>query len=166
MLLGLRCIPPRNLDPDRSQARAALSLLAYCQYQVGEFAKAAENYADLIKQFPEVMCYQLYHAQALFKACEFEEAWGATLKVTGDELPFEVLKLQAAIKFNDEELNEARYVRVARPCTATVPYFANREPDHRRYHLVFGPLFPVGPRSEAPLLELLRLFLLFFVLFC
>lgn len=89
-------------------ARAALSLLAYCQYQVGEFAKAAENYADLIKQFPEVMCYQLYHAQALFKACEFEEAWGATLKVTGDELPFEVLKLQAAIKFNDEELNEAR----------------------------------------------------------
>ena len=72
------------------------------------------------------MCYQLYHAQALFKACEFEEAWGAALKVTGDELPFEVLKLQAAIKFNGEELNEARCVRVARPCTATVPYSAKK----------------------------------------
>ena len=97
------------------------------------------------------MCYQLYHAQALFKACEFEEAWGAALKVTGDELPFEVLKLQAAIKFNGEELNEARCVRVARPCTATVPYYAiPKKPKKRtRPFPPRLPLFLVGPHSES-----------------
>lgn len=91
-----------------ANSRAALSLMAYCQYQSGDFTKAAACYSELTKLFPEVACYQLYHAQSMYKACEFDDAWASTLKADDDEMKFDVVKLQAAIKYNNEELTEAR----------------------------------------------------------
>jgi len=101
----------KNLLQDYKQSyansRAALSLMGYCHYQLSEFSDAARCYAELIELFPEVECYQLYHSQALFKAFEFEKALESTMKV-GPSKIYEVMKLKAAIKYNQDELNEAR----------------------------------------------------------
>lgn len=90
------------------QSRAALSLLGYCLYQKGDFAGAAECYGELAELFPDVDCYQMYHAQALFKACEYDEAMASSLKVNKDTMHFEVTKLQAAIKYAEDDLAGAR----------------------------------------------------------
>lgn len=92
------------------QSRAALSLLAYCLYQKCDFTAAAECYEELATLFPDVDCYQLYHAQALFKACDYEPAMESTLKVNKDKMHFEVTKLQAAIKFAMDDLPGARAI--------------------------------------------------------
>mmetsp|Transcript_4542 Transcript_4542/g.11650 ORF Transcript_4542/g.11650 Transcript_4542/m.11650 type:complete len:654 (+) Transcript_4542:121-2082(+) len=88
-------------------SRAALSLLAYCQYEQSEFASAAENYATLVALYPEVDCYQLYHAQALYKACDYEAAEQACLKIK-DAMHAERTKLQAAIKFQMDDMATSR----------------------------------------------------------
>lgn len=95
------------------KSRAALSLLAYCYYNTCDFQQAADCYNELSKLFPEVEQYQLYHAQALYKACEFEDATSVSMAIdtsgeTGVEVHPKVTKLKAAIKYGCGDLSAAR----------------------------------------------------------
>jgi tetratricopeptide repeat protein 30 len=93
--------------------------LAYCYYQVGDFANAAECYGELSTIFPEAEYYQLYHSQSLYKACEYEEAMAAARQVDSAEMTAEVTKLKAAIKYGDQDLGAAR--ALIEECPASDP---------------------------------------------
>uniref|UniRef100_A0A4W3IEK7 Tetratricopeptide repeat protein 30 n=1 Tax=Callorhinchus milii TaxID=7868 RepID=A0A4W3IEK7_CALMI len=85
-----------------------LSLLAYCYFQIQEFSNAADCYEQLIQIHPEVDDYKLYHAQSLYKACMYSEAMKATFLIDNPAYQTKVLKLQAAIKYGEEDLSGAK----------------------------------------------------------
>ncbi|XP_015215916.1 intraflagellar transport protein 70A isoform X3 [Lepisosteus oculatus] len=91
------------------KSRAALSLLGYCYYRIQDFTNAAECYEQLTQLHPEVEEYKLYYAQSLYKACAFPEAMKATflLDSPGNQIK-QMLKLQAAIKYGEEDLSGAK----------------------------------------------------------
>ncbi|EGD75824.1 tetratricopeptide repeat protein 30 [Salpingoeca rosetta] len=89
-------------------SQAALSLLAYCYFHMQDFYGAAECYERLSNEFPEYDCYRLYHAQALYKACLYDEAMDVVVKLDNPDLHTEIMKLQAAIAHGKEDLAAAR----------------------------------------------------------
>ncbi|KAM8966312.1 intraflagellar transport protein 70A isoform 2-T2 [Pelodytes ibericus] len=90
------------------RSRAGLSLLGYCYYQIQDFVNAADCYEQLIQINPEVEEYKLYYAQSLFKACMFPEAMKATFLLDSPAYQSKVLKLQASIKYGEEELSGSK----------------------------------------------------------
>jgi len=90
------------------KSRPALSLLGYCYYQVQDFPNAAECYSELTKNFPEVEEYKLYYAQALYKAFAFPDAMKATYQVESTNLQGQAVKLQAAIKYSEDDVQGAK----------------------------------------------------------
>ncbi|KAI8492712.1 Tetratricopeptide repeat protein 30A [Branchiostoma belcheri] len=90
------------------KSRPALSLLGYCYYQLQDFVNAAECYEQLSQLHPEVDDYKLYHAQALYKACMYQEATKATFTLESPAYQAKILKLQAAIKYGEEDLSGAK----------------------------------------------------------
>ncbi|XP_060696350.1 intraflagellar transport protein 70A isoform X2 [Hemiscyllium ocellatum] len=91
-----------------SKSRAALSLLGYCYFQMQDFSNAADCYEQLVQIHPEVDDYKLYHAQSLYKACLYTEAMKATFLIDNPAYQTKVLKLQAAIKYGEEDLSGAK----------------------------------------------------------
>lgn len=89
-------------------SQAALSLLAYCYFHMQDFYGAAECYERLSADFPEYDSYKLYHAQALYKACLYDEAMDIVVKLDNPDLHTEIMKLQAAIAHGKEDLSAAR----------------------------------------------------------
>eukprot|EP00056_Hartaetosiga_gracilis_P003970 m.69940 g.69940 ORF g.69940 m.69940 type:complete len:648 (-) comp11653_c0_seq1:1089-3032(-) len=89
-------------------SQAALSLLAFCNFHLQDFFGAADCYERLSKECPEHDCYKLYHAQALYKACAFEEAMDIVTKLNNPSLHHDIMKLQAAIKYGQDDLQSAR----------------------------------------------------------
>ena len=85
-------------------SRAALSLLAYCYYYTQDFVNAANCYEQLTLLYPDNEDYKIYYAQALYQACLYEEAMKVTVQIENPELQGKMLKLQAAIKYGDEDL--------------------------------------------------------------
>jgi len=86
-------------------SRAAASLLAYCYYYVSDYQSALQQYERLMKMCPEVDEYKLYYAQSLFKAGLYEPALKACQNVADNpELATRVLSLQAAIKYEQDDL--------------------------------------------------------------
>ena len=49
------------------QSRAALSLLAYCYYQIQDYVNASDLYEQLSGMCPDQEQYKIYYAQALYK---------------------------------------------------------------------------------------------------
>ncbi|XP_029445181.1 tetratricopeptide repeat protein 30A isoform X2 [Rhinatrema bivittatum] len=92
----------------QSRSRAGLSLLGYCYYQMQDFVNAADCYDQLIQINPEVEEYKLYHAQSLYKACLYPEGMKATFLLDSPAFQSKVLKLQAAIKYGEEDLSGAK----------------------------------------------------------
>jgi len=90
------------------RSRAALSLLGYSYYAVQDFRSAAQIYEELCRQCPEVDSYGVYYAQCLFKAGLYPEANKACARVDSESLSERVLQLQAAIKYEEEDLPAAR----------------------------------------------------------
>lgn len=86
------------------KSRAALSLLGYCYYQVQDFANASEMYTKLVEIHPEVDEYRVAHAQSLFKAGAYEDAQRACLKVDNPVYAQRMQSLQAAIKYEQDDL--------------------------------------------------------------
>lgn len=84
--------------------RAALSLLGYCYYHLQAFPEAANCYERLLQAHPEATEYKLIHAQALFKAGSYTEAQKVALSVDDPKYQQRVLKLQAYIKYQQDEL--------------------------------------------------------------
>uniref|UniRef100_A0AC35TRF9 Tetratricopeptide repeat protein 30 n=1 Tax=Rhabditophanes sp. KR3021 TaxID=114890 RepID=A0AC35TRF9_9BILA len=94
---------------DRSpNSRAALSLLGYCYFQFQDFVMAADCYEQLCKLFPFNQEYRLYLAQSYFNAFQFQEAAAAVLEIDKPDLAPKVLKLEAAIRYREEDYHNAR----------------------------------------------------------
>ncbi|KAM4028232.1 intraflagellar transport protein 70A isoform 2-T2 [Anomaloglossus baeobatrachus] len=90
------------------RSRAGLSLLGYCYYQMQDFVNASDCYEQLLQINPEVEEYKLYYAQSLYKACMYPEAMKATFLLDSAAYQSKVLKLQACIKYGEEELSGAK----------------------------------------------------------
>jgi len=86
------------------RSRAALSLLAYCNYHIGDFPGAASAYEQLVQICPDVEEYKIYYAQSLYKAGMYPEATRAAVRVDGEEYAQRMLMLQAMVKYEQDEL--------------------------------------------------------------
>ena len=89
-------------------SRSALSLLGYCYYTTQDFAMAAECYDKLTQIAPEHTDYKLYHAQALYNAFMFPEAIAVLSTIDDPKMVHQVVKLDSAIKYREEDLSNAR----------------------------------------------------------
>jgi len=83
------------------RSRAALSLLAYCYYQLQDFYNASQMYASLVNFYPQVEEYKVYYIQSLAKAGMYSEA-NAILQFHSSENE-RLLVLQAHIYYDTEE---------------------------------------------------------------
>ncbi|CAI8024711.1 Tetratricopeptide repeat protein 30A [Geodia barretti] len=90
------------------KSRAALSLLGFCYYRLQDFQAAADCYEQLVQLHPDVHDYQFYYSQCLYKACMFPEATKASCQLEHEEYQTKVLKLQAAIKYAEDDLPNAK----------------------------------------------------------
>ena len=91
------------------RSRAALSLLGYCNYMVGNYESAAEMYDQLVKYFPEISEYRIYLAQAYYKAENYDEALKAANGIPPDQNHQKSI-LQFAIKYQMNELSESEKI--------------------------------------------------------
>ncbi|GFO04338.1 tetratricopeptide repeat protein 30a-like [Plakobranchus ocellatus] len=91
-----------------TKTRAALSLLAYCYYQVQDFVNASDCYEQLASLHPEVEEYKLHYAQSLHKACLYQEAMKVACQIDNPNYQGQITKLQAAIKYGEEDLPAAK----------------------------------------------------------
>lgn len=85
------------------KSKPALSLLGFCYYQLQDFVNASDCYEQLTVIDPEDEEYKLYYAQSLYKASLYEEAMQASLQVETTSLQLKVKKLQAGIKYSQED---------------------------------------------------------------
>ena len=69
-----------------SDSRAALSLLAYCDYMLQNFSESAQTYEKLVRFNPTVDQYKFYQAQSLYKAGMYPEAIKACSTIESEEL--------------------------------------------------------------------------------
>ncbi|GFY77438.1 tetratricopeptide repeat protein 30A [Trichonephila inaurata madagascariensis] len=91
-----------------TNSRAALSLLGYCYYFTQDFVNAANCYEHLTAVCPEVDDYKLYYAQSLYQACFYQEAMKVTCQIENPDYQAKIVKLQAAIKYGEEDLAAAK----------------------------------------------------------
>ncbi|CAH0550390.1 unnamed protein product [Brassicogethes aeneus] len=95
--------------PESNSTRAGLSLLAYCYFYIQDFNNAASYYEQLMEIYPENDDYKLYYAQSLYQACLFDEAYQISNKlVDKDDYKGQITKLQAAIKYSQEDVLSAK----------------------------------------------------------
>lgn len=73
-------------------------MLAYCCYQMQDFANAAECYEQLVQICPEQEDYKLYWAQSLYQAGPYPNVLKVCSQVVSEKLKGKVLKLEAAVR--------------------------------------------------------------------
>ena len=86
------------------RSRAALSLLAHCYYMLQDYTNAVAMYEQLVKFFSEVEEYKIYYAQCLYKAGVYADATRAALRVENEQYTQRKIMLQAAIKYEQDDL--------------------------------------------------------------
>ncbi|CAB1350360.1 unnamed protein product [Coregonus sp. 'balchen'] len=87
----------------------AIHILSHeLQKQMKDFTNAAECYEQLTQLHPEVEEYKLYYAQSLYGACAYPEAMKATFLLDNPTSHTKMIKLQAAIKYGEEEYSGAK----------------------------------------------------------
>ncbi|XP_013384419.1 tetratricopeptide repeat protein 30A [Lingula anatina] len=91
-----------------ARSRAALSLLGYCYYQQQDFVNASDCYEQLTINYPEVEEYKLYYAQSLYKACLYAESMKVACQIDKPEYQGNIVKMQAAIKYGEEDFQGAK----------------------------------------------------------
>uniref|UniRef100_A0A673ZPA5 Tetratricopeptide repeat protein 30 n=1 Tax=Salmo trutta TaxID=8032 RepID=A0A673ZPA5_SALTR len=109
--ITFKCQSPYSAELGRyglNGSRAALSLLGYCYYHMQDFTNAAECYEQLTQLHPEVEEYKLYYAQSLYGACAYPEAMKATFLLDNPTSHTKMIKLQASIKYGEEEYSGAK----------------------------------------------------------
>ncbi|XP_076234941.1 tetratricopeptide repeat domain 30 isoform X2 [Calliopsis andreniformis] len=90
-------------------SRPCLSLLAHCYFYTQDFIASAQCYEKLVQLCPSENIYKLYHAQSLHQACIYQEAWTICSNIVNQSnLEFKVKKLQAAIKYGQEDMVVAK----------------------------------------------------------
>ncbi|MEE6465853.1 hypothetical protein FKM82_006729 [Ascaphus truei] len=73
-----------------------------------DFINAADCYEQLIQIHPEIEEYKLYYAECLYKACLYPEAVKATFILDSPAYQSKMLKLQASIKYGEDDLSGAK----------------------------------------------------------
>jgi len=73
-----------------------------------DFTNAAECYEQLAQICPEQEDYKLYWAQSLYQAGLYSNALKACSQISSDKLKVKVLKLEAAVRFAEEDLPAAQ----------------------------------------------------------
>ncbi|RWS31044.1 tetratricopeptide repeat protein 30A-like protein [Leptotrombidium deliense] len=90
-------------------SRPALSMLGYCYFLTQDFANATQCYEQLVQLYPDVEHYKVNYAQCLYQSCMYEEAMRATFQFDEQSThKQQILKLQAAIKYGEEDLGASR----------------------------------------------------------
>lgn len=84
------------------------SLIAYCAWQMEDYQKAATEYGKLVELNPNKDSYKLHHANALYKIEKYDEAARVSFGVQDPELKPQVLVLQAAIRYAQEDIQSAK----------------------------------------------------------
>ncbi len=85
-----------------------MSLLAYSYFYIQDYAKAAENYDQLTKFYPDVTQYKLYHAQSLLKAGMYVEAGKVASQIEDPAYADKVVQIQVHIQYELEEMAHAK----------------------------------------------------------
>ncbi|XP_040046469.2 intraflagellar transport protein 70A isoform X2 [Gasterosteus aculeatus] len=91
-----------------TKSRAALSLLGYCYFHIQDFTNSADCYEQLTQLHPEVEEYKVYYAQSLYKAGAYPEAAKASFMLDNPGSHMKMLKLQACIKYCEEDYSAAK----------------------------------------------------------
>lgn len=73
-----------------------------------DYAKAAENYDQLTKFYPDVSQYKLYHAQSLLKAGMYVEAGKVASQIEDPQYADKVVQIQVHIQYELEEMAHAK----------------------------------------------------------
>ena len=73
-----------------------------------DFANAAECYEQLVQICPEQEDYKLYWAQSLYQAGLYPNALKVCSQVGSEKLKGKVLKLEAAVRFAEDDLPAAQ----------------------------------------------------------
>ncbi|XP_024936945.1 tetratricopeptide repeat protein 30A isoform X2 [Cephus cinctus] len=98
-----------NLLEGHPDSRPCLALLAHCYFYTQDFVAAAGAYEKLVQLYPEENLYKLYYAQSLHQACMYQEAWTVCSSIIDQHnLEIKVRKLQAAIKYGQEDIVAAK----------------------------------------------------------
>ncbi|KAG5312090.1 TT30A protein, partial [Acromyrmex insinuator] len=98
-----------NLLDSHPNSRPCLSLLAHCYFYTQDFMAAAQCYEKLVQLCPQENLYKLYYAQSLHQACMYPEAWTICSSIINQSnLEFKIKKLQAAIKYGQEDMVAAK----------------------------------------------------------
>ena len=97
-----------ELEGNFPRSRAAISLLAYCHYQMGDYENSSPLYEQLTKICPYVEEYTIYYAQSLYKAGLYAEALKACSMIDQEKHGMELQKLQASIKYEQDDLTGTR----------------------------------------------------------
>lgn len=90
------------------RSRAALSLLGYWYYYIQDYENAADWYDQLTKFYPDAEDYKIYHAQALYKAGEYESAQKVCQTIDSPQHANKITQLQIAVQYELEEVSHAR----------------------------------------------------------
>lgn len=90
------------------RSRAALSLLGFCHFHVGDFASAVESYEVLCNVCPDVDEYKIYYAQALCKAGMYADSMKMAVRVDTEQHRQRVLMLQAIAKYEQDDLGACK----------------------------------------------------------
>ncbi|XP_075871843.1 intraflagellar transport protein 70A isoform X2 [Nelusetta ayraudi] len=121
-----------------SKSRAALSLLGFCYYHIQDFGSAAECYEQLSQLHPEVEDYKVYYAQSLYKSGAYPEAVKASFGLDNTGSHTKMLKLQACVKYSEEDYSAAKSLLVQLP---------QEDPDYT--HNMGCLLYQDGKHEEA-----------------
>ncbi|ESO08925.1 hypothetical protein HELRODRAFT_74132 [Helobdella robusta] len=97
-----------NIIQVYDKSRPALSLLGFCYYQLQDFVNAADCYEQLTMLEPANQEFKLYYAQCLYKSSLYEEAMKISCQVDGNNLHSKIVKLQAGIKYGQEDYTGAK----------------------------------------------------------
>ena len=84
-----------------------LIITNWCFYSQ-DFVNAANCYEQLTIYHPEEDEYKVYYAQSLYQACLYEEAMKVTVQIEASHMSSKLMKLQAAIKYGEEDLAGAK----------------------------------------------------------
>jgi tetratricopeptide repeat protein 30 len=71
-------------------------------------SEVLQAYEELVKFHPEADSYKIYYAQSLYKAGLYPEANRACLRVDSEQYAQRLLMLQAAIKYEEDDLSSSK----------------------------------------------------------
>jgi len=87
---------------------AVHSLLAYCAWQLEDYHMACQEYLKLVELNPKKDRYKLSYAHSLYKTEQYYDALRATSSVQDPELKSEVLLLQSALRYAENDIQSSK----------------------------------------------------------